>query len=618
MGPTVPGAMGWDIRPVWALWVALLLGHPCVVAKESGISGTGDSVERACQVFCHGPLLEAVQLSGLFNDSKTFPDMPLLVDPEVALAAFAAENPQGDAALEAFLGKYFGAEGEDIVAAEPVDWTPDPPVLASISNQTLRSFFRSLHGIWPSLVRRTSDAVHQHPQRHSLLWREHSVVVPGGRFRESYYWDSYWIVRGLLLSGMHSTAQGVVLNLLDDVKRFGMVPNGGRCYYTNRSQPPFLALMVLDVTRGSGNLTFAREALPHLESEYEWWLRHRHVSVTQDGAAHVLARFDSSATAPRPESYAEDLATVEQAKVDGVGDDGLYAEIAAGAETGWDFSSRWMCGGPRDKRAGDYPLSSLCTRAIIPVDLNAVLYRVELALAWLYVAVDKKKEDSAELGILRRMDERDLADVLTPELHSRGHYFVDQARKRKAAVHAVLWDEVAGHWRDYVLHSSASRRYRNSTTVPTSSLAANPVSNWAAPLWAGLAHSLSAEQQRRVVASLKAAELVQVGGALTTNEPSGQQWDSPNAWAPLQFMLALGLQDGLGAHHHEAQDLGRNLMSAWLDSNLVGFQEYQSMYEKYDAMAPGEYGGGGEYVPQSGFGWTNGVALEFIMRVSSL
>jgi len=71
------------------------------------------------------------------------------------------------------------------------------------------------------------------------------VVIPGGRFRESYYWDSYWIVLGLLACDMKETARGLVQNLLDDVANFGFVPNGGRIYYLNRSQPPLLSEMVV-------------------------------------------------------------------------------------------------------------------------------------------------------------------------------------------------------------------------------------------------------------------------------------------------------------------------------------------------------------------------------------
>jgi len=103
----------------------------------------------------------------------------------------------------------------------------------------------ALNKFWKELVRKVPDDVFDAPQRFSILRKKHPFVVPGGRFRESYYWDSYWIVLGLLACDMTLTAKGLVQNLLDDVSTYGFVPNGGRIYYLNRSQPPLLSDMVV-------------------------------------------------------------------------------------------------------------------------------------------------------------------------------------------------------------------------------------------------------------------------------------------------------------------------------------------------------------------------------------
>lgn len=68
----------------------------------------------------------------------------------------------------------------------------------------------------------------------TLLPLPHPTVVPGDRFRETYYWDSLWVVIGLLESKMVDTAEGLVRNLLHMLAAVGHVPNGGRAYYTNR------------------------------------------------------------------------------------------------------------------------------------------------------------------------------------------------------------------------------------------------------------------------------------------------------------------------------------------------------------------------------------------------
>jgi alpha,alpha-trehalase len=94
------------------------------------------------------------------------------------------------------------------------------------------------------LGRKCTSDVFNHPLRHSLIAMQHPFLVPGGRFRELYYWDTYWVIKGLLTSGMLSTATGMVSNLVDLVHRFGFVPNANRRYYLNRSQPPYLTQMV--------------------------------------------------------------------------------------------------------------------------------------------------------------------------------------------------------------------------------------------------------------------------------------------------------------------------------------------------------------------------------------
>ena len=66
----------------------------------------------------------------------------------------------------------------------------------------------------------------------------------GGFFTEMYYWDSYWIIQGLLLCDMHHTARGIMENFFHLIHTLGYVPNGNRKYYIGRSQPPLLTRMV--------------------------------------------------------------------------------------------------------------------------------------------------------------------------------------------------------------------------------------------------------------------------------------------------------------------------------------------------------------------------------------
>jgi alpha,alpha-trehalase len=175
--------------------------------------------------------------------------MPMRVDPEIILDKFYALTPkakQDRDALSQFVNEHFLPPGSELVEIQPQDFTETPSVLASLTpNSTYYGWAQFLNQAFASLTRKVSEDVFLNPQRYSILRRTHPVVIPGGRFRESYYWDSYWIVLGLLACDMKETARGLVQNLLDDVANFGFVPNGGRIYYLNRSQPPLLSEMVL-------------------------------------------------------------------------------------------------------------------------------------------------------------------------------------------------------------------------------------------------------------------------------------------------------------------------------------------------------------------------------------
>ncbi|CAM9387576.1 unnamed protein product [Ectocarpus sp. 12 AP-2014] len=463
--------------------------------------------------------------------------MPMKKDPSQVLAAYNAlsvVDRKDPGKLAQFVSTYFAEAGSDIMSVTPKDFSPNPSFLDGIEDGPRRLWARAIHGLWPLLVRANAADVAVNPQRHSLLPRQHPVVVPGGRFRESYYWDTFWTIRGLVVSGMVDTARGAVLNLLDDVDRFGFVPNGGRLYYTERSQPPLLSDMVCEVYSARPDRAFLARALPSLEAEHAFWMnfeRGRAVcvpalppplktfdamlhGVTLEGAAVLLNRYwgalDPPPAAgvgdtaggkgvtgpllsrpPRPESFREDTeVSLEQqhqcccgggnscasdavrgcksysggedrdrpadagdiagdvasgaatsgtpgavdsdsagiADHEAAGLSGACHELAAAAESGWDFSSRWAglssrgrsastaaSSGDRDKSTssmegedgedeeeGDaFRLSATATTSVVPVDLNAFLHRVELNIARLHHALagnptDRKEPASSE------------------------------------------------------------------------------------------------------------------------------------------------------------------------------------------------------------------------------
>jgi hypothetical protein len=143
--------------------------------------------QEACTVYCQGPLLASVQSAMIWNDSKTFVDMPLTIDPADVLAAFQDSFPNGQAThdqISAFVSQYFLAAGSDTQPWSPDDWMWEPAVLKPLRNDTLRDFAFSLNDLWQVLGRRMNDSVRDYQQRYSLIWQPYPMIVPGGRFVE--------------------------------------------------------------------------------------------------------------------------------------------------------------------------------------------------------------------------------------------------------------------------------------------------------------------------------------------------------------------------------------------------------------------------------------------------
>eukprot|EP00933_Yihiella_yeosuensis_P033058 TRINITY_DN26769_c0_g1_i1.p1 TRINITY_DN26769_c0_g1~~TRINITY_DN26769_c0_g1_i1.p1 ORF type:complete len:600 (+),score=128.22 TRINITY_DN26769_c0_g1_i1:87-1886(+) len=546
----------------------------------SGVKLTGD-LARAAKIFGGGPVLHTVQQAHLFDDSKHFVDMPLKQDPEVVLAAFEKISDKKDREkLKAFVDEYFEDVGSELQPWTPEDMQESPPMLAAIKDAAMQKWALSLNKLWASLGRKPSSNVAEKQQRHSSLPQPFPTVVPGGRFRETYYWDTYWVVRGLLVCGMLDTAIGVVENMLDSVRRFGFVPNGTRVYYLDRSQPPLLTDMALAVYSASGNKTWLKEVLPVLEAEYNFWMSPRSGHMAELSSGQRLNVYQSARRGPRPESYSEDLETAMKAASLGRQPKEVYRGLCSGAESGWDFSTRWLSDGLGGADMGKADLTTIQTHNIVPVDLNAFLLRVEQGLAFAH-----------------------------EELHGEKTSAVSSYRKaasnRRSLMNEYLWDSKSKSYRDF----------RLDVRQPSQVIA---LSDFSAALWAGLlgpdAADTSTDIAERMVASLQASGLLQSGGAASSsvNTKRETQWDAPNAWPPLQLMLIEGLEKLPASSQGPslAEDLGRR----WLSSCYAAYQKFGYMYEKYNADRPGEGGEGGEYDTQVGFGWSNGVVLVLLAR----
>lgn len=484
-------------------------------------------------------LFEKVQLSEIFSDSKTFVDSTPKTAAETILQKYRAERERADFDLQAFVTENF--------------YLP-PSISSDFKSDPSKNAAAHIESLWPILTREP-DSVSDG----SLIPLPHAYVVPGGRFREIYYWDSYFTMLGLQESNRWDLIENMVDNFSHLIDTMGFIPNGNRTYYQTRSQPPFYALMVklLAEKKGPGTLTRYR---PYLLKEYQFWMSGadtlsaanrsvRRVVMLPDGS--TLNRYWDSSATPRPESYKEDVELVHGDNPE------TYRHIRAAAESGWDFSSRWFKDGNT--------LASIHTTDIIPVDLNALLYYLEQVLAEAY----------AENG-----------DTLQAQTYR------NLAQQRKEALLRYCWDPASEFFYDYDFVEQRQTRIR--------SLAA---------MYPLFFHMVDTDQARQVARHIE-RDFLQGGGVTTTLIHTGEQWDAPNGWAPLQWITIRGLR------HYQHNQLADTIKNRWITLNTEVYQRTGKMVEKYNVYEPGLEGGGGEYPVQDGFGWTNGVLLKLLNEAS--
>ena len=484
-------------------------------------------------------LFSAVQGAQLFADGKAFADAVPNAAPADILRQYHAERPDSPAALKHFVEAHFTLPAE-------VQGAPSLPEQVSI--------VAHIDGLWDPLTRNSRAA----PPHSSLLSLPEPYVVPGGRFREMYYWDSYFTMLGLAQSGRSDLVAGMIRNFAYLIDTFGHVPNGVRTYYLSRSQPPFFFAMVALSSPQDPAAAFA-SYLPQLRREYAFWMAgerglkprtsHRRVVAMPDGS--VLNRYWDDRDTPRDEAYREDS---ELARVSGRAAAPLFRDIRAAAESGWDFGSRWFADG-RTRATMD-------TTEILPVDLNSLLFGLENAIR---AGCRHAGDRSCALEFARR------------------------AAARRRAIDRYLWDAPMGAYLDY--------RWTTNARMPRVSAAT------LYPLFV----SLASKVQALGVANITARELLKAGGLVTTTVDTGQQWDSPNGWAPLQWIAISGLRD------YAETPLAAAIACRWM-ANVNGvYRQSGKLVEKYNVVDAGSRGGGGEYPLQDGFGWTNGVMRKLIV-----
>ncbi|MBT8218482.1 MAG: alpha,alpha-trehalase TreF [Bacteroidia bacterium] len=487
-----------------------------------------------------GELFEAVQMARVFPDGKTFVDCTPTKSTAEILNNYEKESKQSDFDLVQFVNDHF-----------------DPPTkyASGFTADTSRSVVDHINVLWPILTRTPDDS-----GSGSLIPLPYPYIVPGGRFGEIYYWDSYFTMLGLQAAGNEDMLENMIKNFAHIIDEVGFIPNGNRTYFLTRSQPPFFAKMVTLLAEEKGKGVY-KTYLPQLEKEYEFWTEgydlvdkaqptQKKVVFLEEGI--VLNRYWDQGDYPRAESYKEDIETIEESKREA---SEVYRDLRSACESGWDFSSRWF----EDVQ----DLGSIHTTDIIPMDLNSLMYHLEWVLSDTY----------AESG-----------DVVKSDMYTV------RASARKAGIQKYCWSEEDAFFMDYDFVKG------DHTEVLS-----------AAGTWP-LEEGIATEDQARKSANTLEAQLLKSGGVVSTLINNGQQWDYPNGWAPQQWMAIAGLRK----YGHD--DLAQKIKDRWVALNTKVYKNTGKLVEKYNVVDLTLEAGGGEYPVQDGFGWTNGVLLKLLLE----
>jgi alpha,alpha-trehalase len=410
-----------------------------------------------------------------------------------------------------------------------------------------------------------------------LLYLPRPYVVPGGRFNEMYGWDSYFIELGLLADRRTDRAKDVLDDFLFEVENYGGVLNANRSYYLSRSQPPFLAEMILayrqrtssEQTDVGADNAWLNRAYRDAKRAYGLWTEPKHMAGNtglsryadyESGPVPEMA--DDDDYYPRvvewlehhPSEHPEYLAPRKNDSEHSQLSAAFYQGDRADRESGFDTTFRF---GPF---AGS-------TDHFAPVCLNSLLFRYE--------------EDMAKL-----------ADYLAKPRDAKR--WRERARFRKHAMNIFLWSKSQGRFVDYDFVDHVQSDYLYVTSFY--------------PLWAGVASPEQARLTAQNLAKLEFAYGVQMSATV-----SGLQWDAPFGWAPCNWIVADGLRRyGFG---ESAKRISRKFTQT-IEAN---YEKEGTIREKYN-VADGTTSidvSNGYRQNVTGFGWTNGVYLAMKQLLSS-
>lgn len=393
-------------------------------------------------------------------------------------------------------------------------------------------------------------------------------VVPGGRFNELYGWDSYMETLGLLVNERSDLAKSMVKHFCFCIKHYGKILNANRTYYLCRTQPPFLTDMALRVyehiSHEPDSTEFLRNAiLAAIKEYYSVWMAAPRIDPESG-----LSRYRPDGLGVPPETEASHFHQVIQPYADAKGMtfeqyvqgynsqaiiepklDEYFLHDRAVRESGHDTS---------------YRLENVCAD-LATVDLNSLLYKYEMDIS----------------RTIRNFFGDKLVipdDFLVHSVGMKSGHFESsaswdrRARRRKATMDRLMWDEKLGMFFDYNTKTREHTGYESATTFWT--------------MWAGVA----TPRQAAILVERSLPKFEELGGlASGTKESRGdvglsrpnRQWDYPFGWAPQQILAWTGLMRF--GYVEDAQRLAYR----WLFMVTKAFVDFNGVVvEKYNVTSP--------------------------------
>ncbi|XP_065637859.1 uncharacterized protein LOC111986510 [Quercus suber] len=469
--------------------------------------------------------LERVQEAALktFNetnfDPKLYVDLSLKLDLSTTEKAFDELRKSGNGSLsveglKGFIEKYFEGAGNDMVYIEPVDFVPEPEgFLPKVENPEVRAWALEVHALWKNLSRKVSDEVHKRPELNTILPLPEQVMIPGSRFREVYYWDSYWVIRSC--NGVaHLAAKSALESRIS-------------CFFNKDNLPPALSACCKGrIVFNSGRLWTSSETF--------------------------LLKFFHRACTSKAQALTSGFST--------------FGKNPSGSGTKSTGSMYTMSFPAPSKYFSINPFNPSTDKDPFPdFRSSSKAFSVVLrAASW----TRSRKVTKGVVGITGpvseelQFDKDSVIAIVVVSCHGIIYRKALWALYYDLSVNCIL---KRGGWWCWWRFFDGKETFASCTTF---------------------------------FFNLVVYDYIELNNR-----------DFPNGWAPLQHMIV----EGLGrSESKKARSVAEDIAVRWIRTNYVGYKKTGAMHEKYDVEKCGEFGGGGEYVPQTGFGWSNGVVLAFL------